>query len=168
MNNNKDLNVSTSTINNFKTIEYLEREFDFLKDEYEGTLVTNRILNKSNLDLKSQIRLLECELNNKENDKLKISEQSKIIEELRDSNANLQKLHQESNDMIQSLKQLNNELNHENLDIKTSFEDFKNAYNQIENDKEDLKKNIENSQENTKCKHDEIFQLNQQICKFFH
>ena len=38
----------------------------------------------------------------------------------------------------------------------------------IENDKEDLKKNIENSQENTKCKHDEIFQLNQQICKFFH
>ena len=165
MSQNKDLNISTSSIHNFKTIENLEREFEFLKEEYEGTVVTNKILNKSNIDLKNQIKMFEDQLNSKDNDQLKITEQIRIIEELKTSFANLQNLQKDSNDLIQSLKQLNNELNHENRYLKSSFEEAKNACLSIENENEDLKKNIDNYEENTKNKLDEIFQFNNLICK---
>ena len=159
--------MSTSTIPNLKTIDNLEKEFDILKDEYEGTVVTNKILNKSNIEFKNQIKLLENQLDIKENEILKCSEQNKIIEELRTSYYNLQNLQKDSNDLIQSLKQINNDLNNDNKNLKSTIDQIKASTLSNENEKEDLIKQIENHKYNYKNYQNDVFQLNQQICKQF-
>lgn len=159
----KDLNLSTSSINNFKTLDNLEREFEFLKEEYEGTVVTNKILNKSNLELKNQIKMLENELNQKDQETRRAIELNRTIEDLRATICHGQKLQQDSNDIIQSLKQLNNELNQEINQMKASQEEIKNGISIVENENEDLKKIIENNELNTKNSTEKILELREKI-----
>ncbi len=163
LNKQKDLNLSTSSIHNFKTLDNLEREFEFLKEEYEGTVVTNKILNKSNLELKNQIKILENELNEKELETRKVNELNRTIEDLRTTIGNSHKLNQDSNDIIQSLKQLNNELNQEINLVKASNEEINNGYSLIESENEDLKKVIENNEINSKNMSDKILEMREKM-----
>ena len=162
--NYKDLNISTSSIHNYRTLDNIEKEFEFLKEEYESSTVTNRILNKSNIDLKNQIKLQEKELNSKEADKMKIIELNKIIEVIKNSNRNAESTVQDSVELIESLKILNNELNQDNYGLKIEIGELNNAF--IANEKEinDLKKNIENYDLAEKTNSENIYQINQQLC----
>jgi septal ring factor EnvC (AmiA/AmiB activator) len=159
----RDLNISTSSIHNFKTLDNLEREFEFLKEEYEGTVVTNKILNKSNLELKNQLKILENELNEKELETRKVVELNRTIEDLRATIGNSHKLNQDSNDIIQSLKQLNNELNQEINHVKASNEEIKNGCSLVENENEDLKKVIENNEINSKNMSEKILEMREKM-----
>ena len=80
-----------------------EKDYQIVKEEIENLSITNKILNKSNLELKNHIKSIEESREKDKDFRNKLNESIKIIEGLKDKITSLQKTNQELNEKLESL-----------------------------------------------------------------
>ena len=133
------LSRENSNINNIVSHDkglYSERE----KDEMEFLIQTNRMLNKSDLDLKKQIKILEEELEANKDAKLKVLEINNQLENFKNSLINMQEINSILQEENQIQKKSNNEYLTEIKKLKHELETM------IKNNQNTLKMNIQYKQ----------------------
>jgi len=136
---------------------YLNMEEDVikLKEENDNLILTNKILNKSNIDLKNQIKIVEEELELGKENHLKMNDLQKVIQNQKDDQEKLQIYIEELITNIQSLKNSNLNLSSENRKLKAEIEMLNMNFENVDRTNYDLKLHLDGFDEINKMQENE-------------
>ena len=156
-NSSSSRSVYNDSILNENIMNYKTNENTLSKEEYDNICLTNKILNKSNLDLKNQINALEDEIQACKEINQKKNALSRIMDNMNKNISNYEGRVKDSTELIDSVKKLNSELTFENKRLNTQLKAIKDNYEFIEKTNYEFKQQIDGideiiiKSENEKC-----------------
>jgi chromosome segregation ATPase len=140
-----------------------EKDYQIVKEEIENLSITNKILNKSNLELKQHIRSIEEERENEKEIRYKLIQANKVIEELKNNIITLQRANQEMNERLENLKKNSSDLVSENKKSFSEIENLNKNFELLDKNNFELKNQIESLEEINKRQETEKFNLITQL-----
>ena len=119
-------------------------EYQVPKEDYDNVYLTNKILNKSNIELKNQIKVLENEKEGTKELKNKLMEMSKMMDNMKSTLSNYENKMQESNDVMDNLQKINSDISSENKKLKNEVEGLNGNFEFIDKTNNELKEQLDN------------------------
>ena len=142
-------------VNNENNLVCKSIDYPVSNEEFENLLLTNQIINKSNIDLKNQIKDLENEIQYFKESNNKNEEMSRIIENINKNLLNYEGRVKESSEYIESLKKVNSDLALENKRLNKELEGINGNFEFADKTKDELRQQINILEEiNSKSDHE--------------
>jgi chromosome segregation ATPase len=125
----------------------IEDDYRILREENENIYLTNQILNKSNMDLKNQLKQLEAELESLREFKLQLNEANSINHNLREELAKYDRANTELVTMYENLQNDYGDLVQENKKIQSQYDNLNQNLSLHEKTNQELKSGLESVEE---------------------